>query len=364
MIYVLFYILVYLLLQKEAKSPLPNMTIRRIIPLLFTLFVGLRGANVGQDTGVYYEHYYLFGQWGCSFVEPGFDWINRLCYHQGWESWTLLLICAALTIFPVYLMLNKLKRNEYTIVAMLFYCCTFSTLANGIRQSVVCGTFLYLMSFYFDKGSINKKDFAIYVGSILISSLIHTTALFLLPFLFLYKLPSNKNIYVLLFILSFLFLFIDISPYLPEISIGNRDYGRYVENIKIKQASGLGFLGTTVIKFLILYAMCKYDSFRKHRVLTHLVMFSFILANLGFNIPMIGRVTMYFTWFTYVMIAKLYVEESMVISTKLNSLNWYSMLLICYIILVVHGIFSPTNKLNPYTTYWQEHNYENYLWHD
>lgn len=360
MIYLLFYIFFIALLRQEARCPVPNMTIRRIIPIVFTLFIGLRGANVGQDTGVYYQHYYMFGQWGCSFVEPGFDWINRFCYHQGWESWSLFLICAALTTFPVYLMMNKLDRKEYTIFAMFFYCCTYVTIANGMRQALVCGVFIFLMSFYFNKTTYTKREVAIFVIGIVLSSLMHSSVILLFPVLLFNKVPANKNVYLILYLLSFTFLFIDVSPYLPDISFGNRDYSRYVENVVIKQASGLGFFGTTVLKMLIFFCMYETDAFKKYRLLSHFVMFAFILANFGFNIPMIGRITMYFSWFVYVMIAKIYVENK----THVGLSNVFKLIFVCYFILTIHGVFSSANKLNPYTVYWQNNKYENYLWNE
>lgn len=362
MTYIIFYIFVIILLQKEAKSPLPNMYIRRFVAVAYTLFVGLRGANVGQDTAVYYQHYYTFGQWGCNFVERGFNMINMFCYHQGWESWTLFLTCAILTVLPVYLMMNKLPRKEFTIVATLFYCCSFTVLANGMRQAVVCGVFLYMMSYYFKKTTYHFKDLTIYITGIAVSSWMHESILLLLPILLFNKVPANQRIYVVLYMLSFLFLFIDVSSYLPTISVGNLDYSRYVENVHVRRASGLGFLATTTQKVLILICMCKYNAFKKYRMLSHFVMFFLILGNLGYSLPIVSRISVYFLWFVYVMIAKLYVEQDSLGRIKPYTLNIWMMIFACYVILHVHGIFSTSNHLLPYTTYWQENNYMNYIW--
>lgn len=362
MAYILFYILVYVLLRQEAKSIAPNMRIRQLLAVLFVLFVGLRGANVGQDTAVYYQHYYYFGQWGCNFVEPGFDWINRFCYHQGWESWTMFVICSALTVFPVYKMMNKLSREEYTIVAMFFYCTTFATIANGMRQAVVCGVFFYLMSLFFNKNTYSKKELAIYFSCMFLSTLMHVSILLLLPVLFLTKVPANKNFYLIAYVLSFAFLFIDASVFLPDISIGNRDYGRYLENLHVKQASGLGFFGVTSLKILILYCMCKYNAFSKYRMLSHFVMFYLILGNLGFNLPIISRVSMYFTWFTYIMIAKLYCEGKQTGKVVPYTVNIWTIIFACYFLLQMNTIFTTRNHLTPYTTYWQVNDYMNYIW--
>lgn len=360
MTFIIYYLFLFICLKHESKCANANITIRRCIAIVYTLFLGLRGANVGVDTPIYYRHFYLFGQWGCDFVERGFDWINRFCYHQGWESWTLFLICAALTIIPVYLMLNKLGRKEYTIAALLFYGTTFITIANGMRQAVVCGVFLYLMSFYYDKNTFSKKEVAIYILGILASSLMHATSLFLLPLLLLTKIKIRKQLYVFIYLLSFVFVFIDISPYIPDISLGVRDYGRYSSgNALNSHASYLGFSINSVLKILIVYVMYKIDAFEKYRLLSHLVIIAFILSNIGFNIPIVGRVTMYFSWFVFILLAKMYSSYKLYELQFLN-LQWLAITII-YLVLTVYSITSPANKVLPYTIYWQNNNYEMYI---
>ena len=347
-------------LKTEANSDKPNYRIRKILAIIYILFTGLRGANVGVDTPIYYRHYYTYGELGCIFVEPGFDWINRFCYHQGWESWTLFLICTSLTILPVYFMLNTLNRKEYTISALLFYGTTFVTISNGMRQAVVCGVFLYLMSFFFNKNRLNKKELSVYIGGILISTLMHVTAIFLLPLLFLSKLHIKRNIYVILYALSFAFCFLNIGSYIPYISIGERDYERYAfGNAVVKQASLLGFTVSSCLRIIIVYIMYKTNSFKRYRVLSHLVMLAFFLSNLGFNVPIIGRVTMYFSWFVFIIIAKMF-SDYRLMNKRSIAIEWLAIATI-YIVLTVYSIISPTNRILPYTIYWENNNYEKYI---
>ena len=88
MIYLFYSIVVILLVGFDHFSKKPRILVSWLLPVIFALLVGLRGTNVGVDTGNYYNHFYFYGKYGCDFVEPGFDWINRFCYAMKWESWT------------------------------------------------------------------------------------------------------------------------------------------------------------------------------------------------------------------------------------------------------------------------------------
>lgn len=350
--------IVVLLLGYDYFSKKPRVFVRWLIPIIFAFLVGLRGANVGVDTGNYYNHYYLFGKYGSDFVEPGFDWLNRFCYSMGWESWVFFLIMALLTIVPVNIALCQLKKKEYAIAALLFYLTTFSTLCNGMRQAVACGVFL-MMIVFLQKNKYTVWNILLYCFLIGLCSLIHISALFLLP-AFLFKYFSlDKKLYLILYAISFLFLFIDITPYIPSITLGNRDYGQYVEHINIVGASALGFIVTTLVNFAVFWLMYVKNAFKKYPLLANMVFLSFIMRNIGFNYPILGRITMYFTWFAFLMVAILYNEKMKF--TRIKSFKIvYLFLFMMYAVLCVHSYTSSTNQLLPYTTYWENHNYSIY----
>ena len=355
MIYFLYSLIVILLVGIDYFSKKPNYVVRWSIPVLLALLVGLRGANVGVDTANYYNHYYFFGKYGCDFVEPGFDWINRFCYAMHWESWTFFLIMALLTIIPVNIVLSRLKKKEYAIGALLFYLTTFSTLCNGIRQTVACGVF-FLMVYYFQTSKDNIWSIAIYCLGIGLSSLIHISALLLLPaFLFKY-ISLDKRVYLIAYLFSFIFLFIDISPYIPSITLGKRDYGQYVEHINIEGASTLGFLITTLVGITTLLLMFMKNAFKKYPLISNMAFLSFVLRNVGYNYPIISRVTMYFTWFIILVVAILYYEDRKKGKIKVYTIA-YVALFMMYAVLALHSYTSSRNQLLPYTTYWQNDEY-------
>lgn len=198
MIYIAYFLILLMLLKFERQMPNEQNSYRFLIPLVYILFIGLRGANVGVDTPVYYQHYYTFGQWGCDFVEVGFDWLNRFCYHQGWSQAPFFVICAAFAIIPVsYAVNSNLTRKEYSIFMLLFCTTTFITFCNGMRQSMACGIFFFLIFFVSKSTKSFTYKVSIYILGIIFASLFHASIFLVSPLILLNRISlSNKNIYL------------------------------------------------------------------------------------------------------------------------------------------------------------------------
>lgn len=362
MIYIVYFILLSLLLKHEADSTEEKTIVRYLIPAIYIILIGFRGANVGVDTPVYYQHYYLFGEFGCDFVEQGFDWINRTFYALGLGSWSLFLICAILTIIPVAYTLNKLPKREYIVAAILFYSSSFALICNGMRQAVVCGVFLMIASFFFeyDEEEVSVRTVVLYIVSLCLFSLIHASALLLLPLFLLYKIKLSQNLYILIYIISFSFVFIDLSSLIPTFEIGNRDYSRFVEG-ELKQASWLGFTISSTLNIIIFVSMIKCDFHNRFPMLFNLVLLSFFFKNVGFNFPFVSRITMYFSWFLYLAVGKLYIEDDDYGSLTYNGVSFMRVTFLIFFALLVNTFVSQDNRLNPYTFYWENSNYKQYI---
>ena len=344
MIYFFYLVVLVFLLILERNDKSHRKLYRIIIPLLYVFLVGLRGNNVGVDSNTYYDHYYTYGKWGCDFIEPGFDWLNRILYAQGYEANSLFIAIAAISLLFFYLALNHLDR-EYSISAFCVYLLTFAFLVNGMRQGVACAIFLYAYKF------IPERKLIPYALLIIFASLFHASALMLIPLYFIltYSLPSIW--YIVLYILSFVGLFIDLSAYLPEIGFWSRDYSGYVENIKIEQASWTGFIVSTSLNIGIFYLMLSNRMFKKLPVLSNLVFAAFIFKNLGFNMPIMSRITIYFSWFVFLLYPIL-LQKNQRYLFRSRDLTFLFLLTINGAIWI-NSILTPTHKLLPYTFFWE-----------
>ena len=346
MIYLLYISLLIVLLIIEAKKKELSKLCRLLIPILFTLLTGLRGQTIGVDTPTYYDHYYVYGRWGCDFIEPGFDWINRFCFSLGFGANSLFIVMAAITCLFFYLSLNRLNKKEYTIAAFFTYLFTFTFLVNGMRQGVACAIFFYAYWLIVDRKWIR------YIACILFASLFHASALLLLPIYLLNKYKFNNKIYIFIYLLSFLGLFIDLSPYLPSIELGNRAYSEYAENVNIVTASSLGFIVTTALNIIIFYLILKNKLFNKFPLLANLVFIAFCLKNIGFHLPIIGRITIYFSWFVFLIYPMICYE----CKKHLFKSKEFTLMIILLIDMSIwlNSLFSKTNIILPYYFYWEE----------
>lgn len=346
MIIYLFYLIILICLLYCEKYSNRKVIYRTIIPILFALFVGLRGENVGVDTENYYEHFYKYGAYGCFFVEKGFDWINRWLYANNYSASTFLLVLASISVCFIALSIRKKQGNEYTISAFCLYLLTFSYLINGVRQGIAASILLFSVEF------IQKRKLLPFVALLLLGSLFHVSVLLLAPLYFICHYNLKDSIYVIIYVLSFAGLFVDFSQYIPSIVFLGRDYSRYVDNIRIEPASSLGYIVTTTLYVLVLILMLKNEMFRKHPVISNLTFIYFVLRNLSFSLPIvIGRLAGYFPWFMFFV-------YSVMINKKMKGLfgDYYItvvVLLAIHLVLWLHSLISPDNMQIPYTFYWE-----------
>lgn len=339
----IFFLIAMLAIERESARFRPF--VRVIIPTVYALLIGLRGTSIGKDTETYYEHFYYYGEWGCNFVEPGFDLLNRVMFSMGYNANQFFIANAAITLFFIYLALNRLDKKDYTLAAFCMYLLTIAFLVNGMRQGVACGMFMYAYKF------IENRKPVPYFLVMLLATQFHASALMLLPLYFLSNRHLSEKWYIAIFIFSFIGVFTDISSYIPSLELLGRDYGNHIENMRIAEASALGFIVSTTLNILVLLLMFKNQIHKRYPLLFNLIFFSFILKNFGYSIPIIGRVTIYFTWFTYLMYPILLKKQNKPLfnSMYLTKIAVFGIILTLWF----NGLFSAANMLIPYKFYWE-----------
>ena len=185
-----------------------------------------------------------------------------------------------------------------------------------------------------------------------------SAAVSLLPQFLKYLHLSNKQ-YVSIYILSFMFLFVKVSSFIPEIQISNRDYSGYVDtNFANQSASSLGFFISTLKNILFLTILVKSRLFEKYALWSNLTFLTLVFLNVGYSVPLIGRINMYFVFFSTVMLAIVFANRN-----EYKNTNNIIMQLLILIVLVmsVYGYVSTANKLLPYNFYWETPDYSKYL---
>lgn len=341
MIYLGYLLILALLLIVEHKSCDFKRFARVALSIIYSLLIGLRSPTVGVDTHTYYEHYLQFGNRGCSFIEPGFDFLNQLLYSHGFGPNAFFLIFAIASCYFIYLAIDRFEGLRYTVAAVFMYTCTFTFLVNGMRQGVACAGLFFAIRF------IEERRLFSYLLIIISCSLIHASAILLIPLYFVNRIRISRKLLCYLYATSFLFIFINVVKYLPAIDIGIRDYSNYIINLRHQEASSLGFIFSTVLNVIIFLWMCKSDVIRKYPHIAFATTLAFCLKNVGFNFPIMGRITIYFSWFTYLILAFLFISKTSRVTyrTKIILITIICAMQAC---IILNAFISPRNKLIPY----------------
>lgn len=175
-----------------------------ILILTFFLFFGLRSETTGVDTPSYIKSYETFGKSGTFVVEniePAFKWIIILYSSLKIPTWIFLGTFGLIEIIFVLLSIRNQHFLYPYVCAYIILGPIFLLWANGMRQCVASCIFLYSIVF------IEKRNWLKYFIYILVGTLMHKSAIILIPLYWLlrYKLfPKNNYLRIIILLTSVL----------------------------------------------------------------------------------------------------------------------------------------------------------------
>ena len=145
-----------------------------------------------------------------------------------------------------------------------------------------------------------------------VALLFHYSSIILVPLYFFFNKAMRKEIFVTIYLVSFIFCFIDVTTFIRPltyyISGLGRDYYAHFDSYVRGELSILGFLYNTVVNVLIFYLIIKSNAYKKHPVLSNCCLIVFVLKNMSLHFPMVGRISVYFVWFPYLLLPYLIFE--------------------------------------------------------
>jgi len=207
MYYIVFLLGIILTIFKDKK---------RISFIVFALVLAVMAFlryGVGADYFNYETLYssldvsLLFGfEYGASGQEPLFRLIGLLLKKIGFSYQQYLMVIATINLYYVYKLCKKYSINP-TFSLLLYFCFYYFTWTfNAIRQGITLTVGIYYLLEFIENKKIIKFIFVVFV-----LSLIHTSAIILLPLYFMSKLNLGKR---KLLYLSFISLFMATLPIL------------------------------------------------------------------------------------------------------------------------------------------------------
>lgn len=340
MIYIVYSLLILLFVVLGDKQKGRSIVFRVMACLLFAAIVGFRKYTVGVDSESYQQIYNTVPMQNYVWLEVGFDWLIRFLDSLHCEYTALFLVCVTLTAIPMFFVLER--SEHYAMTAFMFYTMTLVSVMNGMRQNIAVALFMFAYRF------IENRKLLPYCACLLGAMLFHYSCIILFPLYFILNRKLNDKIAVMIYAISFIFVFVNpvslVVPIAALVSSIGFDYMEYTEEAS-KSLSALGFMYNTSIYCLLLYWMVKSRAFEKYPILANCVLIAIVFKNLSFNMPMISRITYYFGWFQYLLI------PIMINHLRLNAQNrLYCRMLIMMLLIVnvVYNTCAPVMKMLPY----------------
>lgn len=288
----------------------------------------------GVDYVTYKSIYLVIQQRGDYVIEAGWIWLNRLM-----PSYEMLLFVSAVIFFGVSLIVicRFLQKNR-CLAWFAFLITCHGIFFNGMRQMIAVA-FVMLGVFYLYK----KKKLA-YVCCVLLGSLFHTTALFMLFFIpvYIWCARSIKATEWLILILSIaLVLF---SPLL-EIFMSYLDIykGYFSTN---RQSTSWGFLLYSLPPMLFYYFRKKaLDRDKRVRFFVELYLLIIPFQIMGMYVSFADRIMLYFQPFIGVLVAQVATDYETLYQEKGIRPLYYIWFAVQYIVLCV---VMNSNDVYPY----------------
>ncbi len=226
-------------------------------------------------------------------TELGWIYLNWIFGPTGFFS--LVATLAALNTFILYKFVKKYVPSIFYWFAIFLY--TFQPdsmliLSSSMRQSIGVMLFLFAIDF------LLEKKFLKYSLTIILASLFHTSAIVLLPLVFLsyfnWKVKFSHIFIVLsLFIIPIIYrfnLFYQINIFISQYF----DFYSVYTNEGIREISpGLGFALNILIYMIFIY-YARNDSSNTHNTLYKIAIISLLLIPISFTISLITRINFYF----------------------------------------------------------------------
>ncbi|MEZ7500929.1 EpsG family protein [Psychrobacter sp. Arc29] len=266
------------------------------IPFLtLSLFPGMRSYRVGTDSGNYTREFRtqldIYNFEFSESVEIGYQWLEYFLLRITHNYFWLFFITGAIVVF-CYLNVIKRYSANYLFSVYLFVTLNFYTFFfNGLRQGIAMAIFALAIPYMLERKLIP------YMLVIVLASLFHITAIFMIPFYFLVHLRIKLS-YKL--IATFVGSFLISGLLIKYLASTNERYETYSE--VSESAGGLLTLGFFVILLIFVYFIMHYYKIKHEQFLKLLtfyavgVVFLIPVAMLGANPSGPQRLLNYFTW--------------------------------------------------------------------
>lgn len=291
-------ILAYLLFLDQRNSKRVDTILSKIVLVALTVIAGIR-YDVGVDY-LGYEHGFYMQSFEIN--EPLYWLLNKIVWSIDGEFYWITLIMAFLTNIFIYLGLKKryVSCRGVTLGLLLFACTGWTATFNLIRQGVAVAIFFYA-SIY-----IREKNLKKYLCWMIIGAGFHNSILLLLPLYFFKRYKIGIIVYLGTVIMVYGIVYSGSSRgllnYLIKFINGYSGYSGSSHIMEAARASGLGVMLNVILSVIIMIFCSRKIDNEKFNNEKNYYLFGIILSILAIDTYMYGRIGMYFSIFSVIVI--------------------------------------------------------------
>ncbi len=290
-------------IKKEIKNNKETMDYSEIVKIkinyffLTISFIILWFFSAFRKIGADYEAYKTIflrsndpSYWASTTIEPGYLMLNYLVRLFTDSEILFFAIISFITIFLVYRTIIYYADKIHVGLAVFAYSSLFYLQSYNLVRIYLASAIIFFAFRY-----ISNKQYLRYILSVLIAMSIHASAvLMFLPFAIILMFKRSKAL-VLLVLFLFLTTSLLFSDYLIAFNFSER-YTSYLTNTRDVDF-GFGQLAFHAPVIILLFFSNKFKLDRRLLHIFYIYTFSsFTMSMLGYGIPMIGRMSAYFTY--------------------------------------------------------------------
>lgn len=295
------FLLIFVTLKRYGLSNRKNKTIFLIFVVIQVLLGGLRGYNVGSDTGTYVHYITMMEDWDFSQVflyhmakDPIFYIMVRAIMYVNTDYTWVFFVFQTLFWGAVSYIIYRYSRScllaLLLFVAFRYHFMAWSAMRQGIALAIVFFSFKY----------IDEGKFFEFLLTISVAAIFHLTAVVFLLFYFMRRMTIYNNI-GLTVILGLVTI---VSPILVSSLLGGDNY--YAQYIESKKGDNYFAIITNVIAFLfVFYNIHRIKVDKEMNILYNFSLVSFLLTLMTFRVSIAFRLAMYFGYFLPVIMSNL-----------------------------------------------------------
>lgn len=286
-----------------TRSPAIAVKRRWLYLLVATLplfiMIGIRGANIGADTGVYILHFEsmvhvpLGEALTASDTEVGYIVFVKLIGMITDDPNVYQVICASVYFLGVYTFANQLEKSPFLFLVLFATMGLFTFMFTGVRQCIAMS--ICLMSFYF----IRRRKLIPFVLVVLLAFTFHKSAILFLISYFIY----NRKINTLNFLLygGFATLSVLYLENIQDFFNNALDYDYEIES------TGTGYLFFALLVVLVFFGIVFLFSYKtinkESQGLANVAIIAVFLWILRLFTRVAERPSFYFLFFACALIA-------------------------------------------------------------